>query len=636
MKILWTTWKRPSMQNCQNLNSKYIMRKLILLGLLAMAGGLQAQQVTNFAGRQYVGDGSFSGSTGSIAKADDSFSMAWSIAVDTGSRYWITDQHNVSIIIGSLNYVKGGYVGNPNDPGAADYADKTGTVSRFANPAGCDVNPTTNTVVVADADNNVIRTGSQVRNAFDNVIWSTLAGKQSFFGGYKDGSNTVAEFSAPEDVAVTSAGVVYVADRDNHCIRKISGGNVTTIAGLGQTSGDANGTGSAARFYAPTGLYLINDNTLLVADRNNGKIKKIDLTNNTVTTVVTGLNAPEDMVQVDNTIYITDSYCIRTWDGSKLGVYAGKLNVSGYANAATDGSLARFSTLKTIDYNPKNNSLFVADLGNNIFRQITVSAPPVADFTADKTAVTVNEIVTLTNKSTNAVSIAWTITPGTYTIENGGSLTDNKILVSFQNVGSYAIELTATNPTGSNKKSKVNYINVSLNGSNKPVVDFIADNTNPGLTDVVTMMDQSSENPMTFAWVFTPSTVTYQNGTTAASRFPKVKFNNTGKYTVQLTVGNGNGTNNKTRTDYINVVTTGTDVVESNGVVVYPNPASQTLYLSEIAQTAVVTNINGTEVAKSVQSQAIDISNLADGIYFIQIVLENGKTQSTKFVKQGN
>lgn len=604
------------------------------LFLAAVTG--KAQQVTTFAGRQYVGDGAFTGVSGAIAKADDSFSMAWGIAVDTASRFWITDQHNLSIIIGSSNYVKGGYVGNPNDPGAADYADKTSTVSRFANPAGCDVNPSNNTVVVADADNNVIRYGSQVRNNNDAVVWATLAGVRSFLGGYKDGSSGIAEFAAPQDVAVASNGTVYVADRDNHCIRKISGGNVSTIAGLGETSGDMNGSGSTARFYAPTGLYLVDDNTLLVADRNNGKIKSIDLKTNTVTTVVTGLNAPEDMVKVDGTIYITDSYCIRTWDGSKLGVYAGKLNVSGYVNASTDGTVARFSVLKTIDYNPKTNSLYIADLGNNVFRQVTVSAPPVADFTADKVAVTVNEVVTITSSSSNAVSLAWNITPSTYTLENGSTLTDQKIYVSFQNVGSYTVELTATNPSGSNKKSKTSYINVSLNGSNKPVVDFIADKTTADLTSVVTFLDQSSENPQTFSWTFTPNTVTYQNGTTSATRFPKVKFNATGKYTVQLTASNGNGSASKTRTDYINIVTNSTANMEQTTFSVYPNPTESMLHVGAGIAQVTVTGVDGRSMKMACIDGVVDVSNLSDGVYFIQCVDIDGNSLNSKFVKQSN
>jgi hypothetical protein len=166
------------------------------------------------------------------------------------------------------------------------------------------VHRTTNIVYVCDADNNLIRSGSQVRNNTDQVIWGTVCGKRSFLGGYADGVGTNAEFAAPQDIAIASNGTMYVADRDNHCIRKIVGTTVSTIAGLGETSGDADGNGSTARFTAPTGLFLVDDNTLLVADRNNGKIRSINLATKDVTTVVTGLNMPTDMVKVDGTFIL--------------------------------------------------------------------------------------------------------------------------------------------------------------------------------------------------------------------------------------------------------------------------------------------------------------------------------------------
>jgi secreted PhoX family phosphatase len=78
------------------------MIKRILFSLLCVfAFGAKAQQVTLFAGSQYVGDGGYSGATGAINKLSDSFSIPWGIAVDTAGRFWITDQHNVSIIIGT-------------------------------------------------------------------------------------------------------------------------------------------------------------------------------------------------------------------------------------------------------------------------------------------------------------------------------------------------------------------------------------------------------------------------------------------------------------------------------------------------------------------------------------------------------
>src|SRR5437870_2905671 len=71
---------------------------------------------------------------------------------------------------------------------------------------------------------------------------STLAGNAG--QGSADGNNISARFNLPGGVAVDKTGNLYVADTANHTIRKISGGVVSTFAGLAGASGSANGKGS--------------------------------------------------------------------------------------------------------------------------------------------------------------------------------------------------------------------------------------------------------------------------------------------------------------------------------------------------------------------------------------------------------
>src|ERR1039457_6251543 len=97
---------------------------------------------------------------------------------------------------------------------------------------------------------------------------STLAGYAA--PGSADGTGAAARFANPWGVAADSAGNLYVADTDNHTIRKITtGGAVSTLAGLAGVSGSANGTGSGARFNQPQGVAVDTNGIVYVADTGN-------------------------------------------------------------------------------------------------------------------------------------------------------------------------------------------------------------------------------------------------------------------------------------------------------------------------------------------------------------------------------
>ncbi|RYF37730.1 MAG: hypothetical protein EOO25_18595, partial [Comamonadaceae bacterium] len=95
---------------------------------------------------------------------------------------------------------------------------------------------------------------------------TTLAGAAGQSGAV-DGSAAQARFNAPQGIAATAAGVVYVADTGNHVIRRIaSDGTVSTLAGSAGSAGTVDGNGASARFTSPRGLALDAAGNLLVAE----------------------------------------------------------------------------------------------------------------------------------------------------------------------------------------------------------------------------------------------------------------------------------------------------------------------------------------------------------------------------------
>ena len=94
--------------------------------------------------------------------------------------------------------------------------------------------------------------------------------------GSADGTGADARFSYPEGVAVDGDGNLYVTDTDNHTIRKITpAGVVTTLAGTAGSYGSADGRGPLARFSGPVGVAVDGDGNLYVTDRQNHTIRKI-------------------------------------------------------------------------------------------------------------------------------------------------------------------------------------------------------------------------------------------------------------------------------------------------------------------------------------------------------------------------
>lgn len=222
----------------------------------------------------------FAGSPGNFGKTDDTgtfarFNLPHGICIDSSGNFYVADRNNHTIRkitpAGAVSTLAG-------NAGNAGSTDGTGTNALFNFPEGVAVDSSGN-VYVADTGNHTIR-----RITPAGVV-TTLAGFAANTGS-TDGNGTNAKFNFPRGIAVDKGGTIYVADTDNHTIRKVTqAGDVTTYAGLAGTEGSSDGTRVAARFRYPRGLAVDRFSDLYVADTSNHIIRKIAISNGAVTTI---------------------------------------------------------------------------------------------------------------------------------------------------------------------------------------------------------------------------------------------------------------------------------------------------------------------------------------------------------------
>lgn len=158
-----------------------------------------------------------------------------------------------------------------------------------------------------------------------------------------NGTGSAARFNAPASV-VTVGTNLYVADYNNHTIRKVglTTGAVTTFAGITGASGSANGTGSAARFNKPFGI-TTDGAFLYVTDSGNNTVRKIALATGAVTTL------------------------------------AGTAGVKGFLDRT--GAAAKFNNPTGITIDDGIN-LFLTDSGNNVIRKVVIETGAVTTLSA--------------------------------------------------------------------------------------------------------------------------------------------------------------------------------------------------------------------------------------------------------------
>ncbi len=218
--------------------------------------------ITTVAGN---GAPSFAGDGGAATNA--ALNYPYSVAVDGAGNLFIADQHNYRIRKVDTNGIIITVVGG----GSA------ATNVYMNSPYGVAVDGAGN-LFIADYFNHKIH-----KVATNNVI-ITVAGGGSFFDDGIEATNAALNY--PQGIAVDGVGNLFIADWGNSRVSKVgTNGIITTVAGNGtySYSGDG-GAATNAAFYFPFGVAVDEVGNLFIADQNNLRIRKVD-TNGVITTV---------------------------------------------------------------------------------------------------------------------------------------------------------------------------------------------------------------------------------------------------------------------------------------------------------------------------------------------------------------
>jgi sugar lactone lactonase YvrE len=346
------------------------------------------------------------------------FSLPLSVASDASGNTYVADSANSTVRKLNSGGTVSTYAGLAGNPGSAN---GTGVAAQFQGPQGAAAD-TNGNIYVADTGNHTIRLIAP------GGVVSTYAGYPGFTNNM-DGTGTNASFYFPQGIAADSSGNLYVSDTGNSTVRKIaSGGVVTTLAGLANNPGSADGAKTLARFNNPTGIVVDTNGNVFVADTFNHTIRKI--TSAGVVTTIAGLagvygstdgtnsgalfNQPEGLA-VDGlgNLYVSDSgnQTIRVMTPSSnnwvVTTLAGLAGVSG----SVDGSAAtaRFFQPVGLAFNSVH-ALLIADSGDNTIRSSIITVPLyITNLVV--TALPSGAIIDWTTSSNATTQVAYGTTP---------------------------------------------------------------------------------------------------------------------------------------------------------------------------------------------------------------------------------
>ena len=252
--------------------------------------------ITTIAG---TGTQGFSGDNGPATAA--LLDSPQGLAVDANKNLYIADTHNhrirrLDLVTGTITTVAGTTAGFSGDNGLA-------ATARLNLPTALALDANNN-LYIADTQNYRVRRITAATGLITTVAGN---GTQGFSGD--NGPATAASIDSPTGLAIDAAGDLYLSDTHNHRIRKVNAasGIITTVAGAAAGYSGDNGPATAAPLALPHGISIDSVGNLYIADTENHRIRRIDAVTGTMTTVAGngtqtfgGDNGPATLATLDS------------------------------------------------------------------------------------------------------------------------------------------------------------------------------------------------------------------------------------------------------------------------------------------------------------------------------------------------
>jgi len=332
----------------------------------------------------FAGDGNFgfSGDNGPAISAR--LGNPGNIVFDKFGNLYIADTENhrirkIDSATGNITTIAG--VGSASFSGDGGQAINAGLNNPAQIALGIDGN-----LYIADTRNHRIRL-----IVLETGIISTVAGNGSNSFSGDGGQATSAGLSFPMGLCIDSLGNLYIGDTFNHRVRKVDPNTnvINSVAGNGSAgfSGD-DGSAVSASLFHPSGLFSVNSNNLYIVDNGNHRIRNLNISSSTISTVIGGSvldslpPTSASLMYPTSITFDSEGNLLLTDDGNnRLRKIDASQNIvttitgSDNADFSGDDDNAIFGTLNTprgvaID---TSNNIYIADAGNSRIRMINSS-----------------------------------------------------------------------------------------------------------------------------------------------------------------------------------------------------------------------------------------------------------------------